>query len=76
MAAVLRGVSEGKVFSGVRSRAEMSWEWGVSGGWGVEGGGGRYFGGLVFGGGDEVSAVRGHLQVRDLHAVFVGGLVV
>ena len=36
---------------------------------------GRYFGGLVFGGGDEVGAVGGHLEVGDLHAVFVGGLV-
>lgn len=37
--------------------------------------GGTYFGGLVFGGGDEVGAVGGHLEVRDLHAVFVRGLV-
>lgn len=30
-----------------------------------------YSGGFVFGGGDEVGAVRGHLQVRHLHALFV-----
>ena len=34
-----------------------------------------YFGGFVFGGGDEVGAVGGHLEVGDLHAIFVGGLV-
>ena len=37
--------------------------------------GGDYFGGFVFGGGDEVGAVGGHLEVRDLHAVFVCGFV-
>lgn len=40
-----------------------------------ERGRGTYFGGFVFGGGDEVGAVGGHLEVCDLHAVFVGGLV-
>lgn len=48
------------------------------GGWkemGWEGGRGKYFCGFVFGGGDEVGAVGGHLEVCDLHAVFVGGLV-
>ena len=30
-----------------------------------------YLGCFVFGGGDEVSAVGGHLHVRHLHAVFV-----
>lgn len=40
-----------------------------------EDGEGTYFGGLVFGGGDEVGAVGGHLEVGDLHAVFVRGLV-
>ena len=34
-----------------------------------------YFGGFVFGGRDEVGAVRGHLEVGDLHPVFVGGFV-
>lgn len=34
-----------------------------------------YFGGLVFGGGDEVGAVGGHLEVGDLPAVFVHWLV-
>lgn len=41
----------------------------------VRGGGGgnaMYLGGLIFGGGYEVGAVRGPLEVGDLHAVFMG----
>ena len=36
---------------------------------------GAYFCGFVFGGGNEVGAVGGHLEVGDLHAVFMCGLV-
>jgi len=31
----------------------------------------RYLGNFVFGGGDEVGAIGGHLEVCDLHALFV-----
>ena len=64
----------------MRSREEKSFrakgrvsELGVGlGRGGVEGGRGcTYFCGFVFGGGDEVGAVGGHLHVCDLHAVFV-----
>lgn len=67
----------------MRSREERSCSEGRKGGFksviptAVKGekGGSTYFGGFVLGGGDEVGAVRGHLEVCDLHAVFVGGLV-
>ncbi len=59
-----------------RSWAEISWGGGlvilflwVKGG--RRGGWERYLGGFVFGGGDEVGAIGGHLQVCDLHALFV-----